>query len=431
MKNWRRPWKLLIVTAFAALTAFAETSAIPISGPALPGLEPVDATMTSLMAKYATPGAQLAVTYRGRLVLAHGYGLADRATGATVQADSRFRIASLSKLITAAAILTLIEQGKLTLDAKAFALLPHLRPGPRATTDPRLADITVRHLLQHSGGWDRGVSGDPMFKPLEIAEATKTAAPADAHAVIQHMLGQALDFNPGSKSVYSNFGYNVLGRIIEAVSGRSYGDFVQENLLGPAGVTGFALGRSLAEDRAAGEVAYFSPPNARPVPSVFPIGNKSVLPPYGGFHLEAMDAHGAWITTATDYVRLLAALDGSRSPALLTGASLELLTARPAPPVSVATETYYGLGIQVRPVNGATGSGANWWHSGSLPGTATYMVRLARGWSWAAFFNSRPSELRPMQAELDRRLNATLVALTAPATGDLFAPTRTATSNQP
>lgn len=421
MNDWRRPWKFLVVVAFASVATFAQPGTIPVTGPALPGLEPVDATMTALMAKYAAPGAQLAVSYRGRLVLAHGYGEADRDTGATVQPDSRFRIASLSKLITAAAILTLVERGKLTLDARAFALLPKLRPPPGAPVDPRLADITVRHLLQHSGGWDRGVSGDPMFKPLEIASAAGTSPPADAPAVIRYMLGQPLDFDPGTKSVYSNFGYNVLGRIIETVSGQAYGDYVQEHLFGPAGITRLVLGRTLAADRAPGEVAYLSPAEARPVPSVFRAGPKSVPPPYGGFHLEAMDAHGAWIATATDYVRLLAALDGSRAPALLTRASLDLLTARPAPPVSVGTATYYGLGIQVRPINGATGAGANWWHSGSLPGTATYMVRLARGWSWAAFFNSRPAELRPMQSELDRVLNATLTGLTAPATGDLFA----------
>lgn len=102
-------------------------------------------------------------------------------------------------LVTAVAILTLVEQEKLNLDTGAFALLPHLTPLPGATIDPRLARITVRQLSQHTGGWDRDARGDPLFKSTEIAAATKTTAPADADAVIRFMLGRPLDFDPGTK----------------------------------------------------------------------------------------------------------------------------------------------------------------------------------------------------------------------------------------
>ena len=107
-----------------------------------------------------------------------------------------FRIASLSKPITAAAVLRLVEQNRLSLDAKAFALLSDLKPLVGATVDPRLADITVRHLLQHAGGWDRDASFDPMFRSTEIAAATNTPVPASAEAVIRFMHGPRLDFDP-------------------------------------------------------------------------------------------------------------------------------------------------------------------------------------------------------------------------------------------
>lgn len=198
------------------------------------------------------------------------------------------------------------------------------------------------------------------------------------------------------------------------------GRYVQTQVLAKAGATHMAIGRSLPSDRAVGEVRYH-PFAAAPLSApVFPALTGGVAAPYGGFHLEAMDAHGAWIANAIDYVRLLAAVDGTRPPALVAGPALVTLTARPAPPVSVDTAAYYGLGLQVRPIRGAIGTGANWWHGGSLPGTITYAVRLANGWSWAAFFNSRPEESGPFSSEIDRAINAALAASPPPTEGDLF-----------
>jgi CubicO group peptidase (beta-lactamase class C family) len=398
----------------------AAAGPLPITGPAAPGMERVDAAMQALMAKYHCPGGQIAVTRQGRLVLARGYGFADRDQATPVEPDALFRIASLSKLITATAILQLVEQKRLSLDARAFALLPHLRPPPGAKPDRRLADITVRHLLQHTGGWDRSVSGDPMFQPLEMARAAGAPAPASADAIIRAMLGRPLDFAPGTKYAYSNFGYNVLGRIIEAVSGETYAGFVAAHVLGPAGAGRMQQGRSLEPARLPGEVKYYADAALRPVASVFSTRGEKVPVPYGGFNLEAMDAHGAWVASAIDYVRLLGALDGTRRPALLSPASLDQLTARPAPPVSVGAAAYYGCGIQVRPIRGATGKGANWWHGGSLAGTTTYQVRLANGWSWAAFFNSRPKENSGFSSEIDRTINAALASGPVPASEDFF-----------
>lgn len=382
--------------------------------------------MRTLLERHAVPGGQLAVTYRGRLVLSRGYGYSDRDTQAPASPGSLSRIASLSKLITAVAVLMLVEEGKLDLDARAFALLPHLTPLPAsraANMDPRLAEITVRQLLQHTAGWDRGVSGDPMFKPGIIAAATGTPAPASTEAIIRHMLGQPLDFAPGTRHAYSNLGYAVLGRIIEKITGQSYADFVQARILARAGVTRAFLGRTAWERRDPAEFRYHEQPGAAAVRSVFPATTTLVPAPYGGFHLEAMDAHGQWVMSAASYVRFIGHLDGTRRPALLPPASIALLTARPAPPLAQDSAAYYGLGTNVRPVNGRSGLGANWWHGGSLSGTITHAVRLASGWSWVACFNSRPPGSDNFTGELDRSINAALRGITPPAKGDLFAPT--------
>lgn len=416
----RAPRLLLFLVACLASLRAAEPASPPVTGPTLPGLAAVDDAMLSLLAKHGSPGGQLAVTHHGRLVLSRGYGFADRETQTPVTPDSLSRIASLSKLITAVAILTLVEEKKLDLDARAFALLPQLTPARPKTPDPRLAEITVRQLLHHTGGWDRDKSGDPMFKPALIATATSTAAPASTEAIIRYMLSEPLDFAPGTRYAYSNFGYAVLGRIVEKISGQPYADYVRTRLFAPLGITRAFLGRTAWEQRDPAEFRYHEQPGAAPVRSVFPATRSSVPQPYGGFFLEAMDAHGQWVMRAADYVRFVAALDGTRLPALLSPASLALLTERPAPPLPADSAAYYGLGTQVRPIGGRSGLGANWWHGGSLPGTITFSVRLAGGWSWVAFFNTRPPTSDGFSGDIDRTINAALRTITPPASGDLF-----------
>lgn len=415
----RRLLRPFLFLAACGLSHGAEAAQPPITGDALPGFEAADAAMRILMEKHGSPGGQLAVTYHGRLVLSRGYGIADRETAAPVRPDSLSRIASLSKLLTAVAVLTLVEDGKLDLDARAFALLPDLTPATKKKPDPRLADITVRQLLQHTGGWDRAVSGDPMFKPALIASATGTTAPPNVETIVRYMLTEPLDTAPGTHYAYSNFGYAVLGRIVEKISGRPYADYVRTRIFAPLGITRAFLGRTAWDRRDPAELHYSEVPGAKTVRSVFPDISSLVPSPYGGFYLEAMDAHGQWVMRAVDYVRLLAALDGSRSPALLSPSSIALLTDRPAPPVSVGAAAYYGFGTQVRPIRGRSGTGANWWHGGSLPGTITYSVRLADGWSWVAFFNTRPAG-GDFSGDIDRSINAALHTITPPASGDLF-----------
>jgi N-acyl-D-amino-acid deacylase len=353
---------------------------IVTTGTAVPELASFDRVLTTLMGKWGIPGGAIAVVKDGRLVLARGYGYADADAKSPVAPNALFRIASVSKPITAVAVLQLAEQRRLDLDAKAFALLPGLTPPPGATVDARMDAITVRQLLSHLGGWDRTRSFDPMFRATQIAEALGTAPPAGAEAVIRYMRGQPLDFAPGERYVYSNFGYAVLGRIIEQASGQSYGAYVTESVLRPMGITRMRLGRSLLQDRAPGEVRYYD--GSGLAPSVFPAGGQ-VPWPYGGFHLEAMDAHGGWIASAVDLAKFIAAVDGlATRPDLLRPETVALMTARP-PAVWDGSAFHYAAGWLVRPQQG------NWWHDGSLPGTSALIVRTGTGLAWAVLFNAR------------------------------------------
>ena len=341
-------------------------------------LKPFDEPMEAQL-KLKTPGGALAVVKDGRLVYAKGFGLGDVVNKAPVEPTSLFRIASLSKPITAVAVLRLAQEKKLNLDTKAFALLD-LKAPDGATVDPRLSEITVRHLLQHTGGWNRDKSGDPMFLAAKISGALGVHSPPTSLQIIRYMMVRPLDFTPGSRYAYSNFGYCVLGRIIEQLTGETYENHIKKAVLAPMGITKMTLGRSLRENRANDEVTYY-PGLTKPSKPVFDSLQLNEVPaPYGTFCIEAMDSHGGWIASAVDLARFASSLDKVLNPA-----SLETMFAKPSFPSTAPT--YYGCGWMVRPVG--EGGKSNTWHTGSLPGTSTLLVRRPDGLIWAAVFNER------------------------------------------
>jgi N-acyl-D-amino-acid deacylase len=217
------------------------------------------------------------------------------------------------------------------------------------------------------------------------------------------MLDQPLQFSPGTSYAYSNFGYCVLGRIIEKVTGERYEDFVRNRILRPAGVRSMRLGHTRLVERAPGEVRYYGFPGMGLAPSVFPSGPAKVPWPYGGFYVEAMDSHGGWLASATDLARFIGAVDGRRHdpqnhrPQILSPQSIAQMIARPAPPLWVGTDNWYGMGWSVRTAEGGT----NWWHTGALDGTTTLMVRAGIGVTWVVLFNSRPKDAGNLDSELD------------------------------
>lgn len=372
-------------------TAPVLARAVP-SGPASP-LASFDREMEEFIRPRKIPGAALAVVRDRRLVYIRGYGLADRDLRERVWPTSLFRIASISKPVTAAAVLKLVEQGKLRLDAGVLDLLD-VEADESKPSDERWSKMTLRHLLQHSGGWDRDRSYDPMFRSREIALDLGMKSPAGPREVIRYMLGRPLDFDPGERYAYSNLGYCILGRIIERVSGVPYEQYVRQHVLTPLGIQRMRLGRSLEPARSNGETRYYMPDD-EPAESVFDEKPGKVPWPYGGFCLEAMDAHGGWIASVADLARFAAAFhDPARCP-LLKAATIGTMYAPPAPPVSrngdgSLKDFYYGCGWFVRPA-GETGK-ANCWHTGSLPGTYGLLVRRSDGLSWVVLFNQRSKD---------------------------------------
>ena len=439
-----RPGRVLRGPGYDASVAAPSVS----RGETLAGLERIDRIAARFLERHNVPGLSLAITDHGRLVLARGYGYADVATREPVLPTNLFRIASVSKPVTAAAILKLVDEGQLALDDRVFDILsyePFFEKVEKAESDEgeskeggnedeeeseedvnqkfdeRHREITVRHLLQHRGGWDRDGSFDPMFRAASFARLLGVDAPAGPDEVIRVMLGRKLDFAPGERYAYSNLGYCLLGRIIEKKTGRAYEDHLRETILAPLGIEAMRLGRTRLAERQAGEVRYYDPNVGS---SVFAgsLGRRTPQP-YGAWNLEAMDSHGGWLASAVDLVRFASILDGGQSSPLLSESTLEAIRARPDGKAGHDDEgkpkaAYYGLGFRI--VADDAGR-VSLQHGGSLPGTNTLLVHRDDGRSVAILFNSRTSaRTERVATAFYEELSRSLESIETWPQGDLF-----------
>jgi N-acyl-D-amino-acid deacylase len=358
-----------------------------------------DDLMHDFMREHRPPGAALAVARNGKLVYARGFGFADTEKKEPVQPNALFRIASVSKPLTAAACFRLIEKNKLRLDTRVFEVLGyHPKSASSAHADPRLNQVTVRHCLQHTGGWDRNKSIDPMGNRAirTIAQSLNSRPPIKPEQIIRYMMGQPLDFDPGSAYAYSNFGYCILGRVIEKVSGLTYGEFVRKQVLEPLGIRRMRLARNLLRDRAPGEVHYYDSKKRTGPALCGPELGRPVPLPYGAEALETMDANGGWIASTIDLLRFGTAFDVPEQSKLLKLDSIRTMLARPegAPGRKRngdLKDAYYACGWNVRPVD-AEHNRFTKWHDGLLAGTSTLLVSRSDRICWAVLFNCDATE---------------------------------------
>jgi len=282
----RRVWPaVLLLFALAATVA-----------PADGGFDGADAAVRGAMASDAIPGAAFVVARGGSIVHARAFGFADREAQLPMQPDSLFTLASVSKVLTAIAVMQLVQSKSLSLDAHAYDFFPGLEQPPGTTRDPRLATITVRELLLHAGGWDRRASGDLENEVPKVRQALRlSTSTISALDVVRYSLGVPLDFTPGTKQVYSNLGYMMLSEIVTRVSGEPYETYVRERVLAPAGVSEGSLHHESGV--LPGEVARYLPSGARFVPPLRP----------------QSEGAGDWVLSAPDMVRVVLALEAAKA----------------------------------------------------------------------------------------------------------------------
>jgi CubicO group peptidase (beta-lactamase class C family) len=348
--------------------------------------------MQTFMANYQIPGATLAISKNGKLVYMRAFGTANQAGTEPTQPYHMFRIASISKPITSIAIMKLIENGQLSLSDKPFGPGGILNVDPYFAnaniTDPRVYNITIQNLLEHSAGWNRDLPmlpnplppypwgygySDPIDFPLHVTQSLGEPNPVQRRNLIKFLIQRGLDFTPGTSFGYSNVGFLVLGEVIEKKTGLTYENYVKQNIFAPLGIYDIRLGKNLLADKQEREGEYISP-----FTTLSAYGTGQFVPwQYGGASVEAMDAHGGWIATARDLVRLFAAFDGFPSrPDILSPITLQTMT------TPSANNINYAKGLQVN-------SSGYWWHGGALLGSYSWMVRTNNQVTWAVIMNKR------------------------------------------
>ena len=325
--------------------------------------------------QYRVPALSVAFSKNGQFVYNQAFGMADREQSQQADITNLFRIASVTKPITSVTIFSLIEQGKLHLNDKVFG--PSGVLGTKYGKGPYkqyVTDVTVDNLLTHtSGGWPND-STDPMFR-FKSWDHTKL--------ITWTLENLPLTYAPGTHWAYSNFGYCVLGRVIEQVTGQPYESYVQTKILAPCGITNLQIAGNTLKQRVANEVVYYGQFGENPY----------------NMNVTRMDSHGGWLATPVSLVQFLDHVAGSGNiPAMLKPGTIRTMTT-PAAAYAQNSPGKYARGWMVRD-NGA----GNWWHNGSLPGSTTIMVRTASGLCWAGLANTRTQPSDEIDSALDKMM---------------------------
>ena len=355
---------LLPVLVVLALSRCTETSAPATATDLCPNFEHFDSIMVQFMSPRNINAGALGVMKNSRIVYEKSFGWKDEAQQTVLPQDVMMRLASVTKPITGAAIRKLENEELLDLDDYVFDLgqpeggILSLEPF-RSLGDTLLSQVTVRHLLLHRGGWDRDVVGDLAFREIRIAEAMEVPSPPGRVNTARYVLGQPLQFQPGSERAYSNIGYLVLGLVVEEVSGMDHLTYVLENVFDPIGVVRGELiqGRTFPEDQSSREPWYDSEATSK---NVFDPSRPQVKTPYGGWDLESMISFGGLVAS--------------------TRAILEFL------------DIYQVSGDDIGVLR--TGTESSTWrrnHTGSLSGTNTLARQRGDGVNYVVLFNKKPS----------------------------------------
>ncbi len=318
----------------------------------------LDAKIKKVMKDYKVPAVTIGIVKDGKLVYAKGYGYGNKENKTIAAATSSMRIASISKPITSAAIMKLVEQKKLKLSDKVLGKNSILGTKyAKLSLGNREKAITVQQLLEHTAGgdtWDNNLSpkgkdkwSDPMFQKRILNRK-------------QHINWVLRRRNPthtpGTYYQYSNFGYNLLGRIIEKKTGKSYESYVRNNILKQCGITQMVIGANDKKDREYKEVVYYSDRK-----------------PYD-LQMRRMDSHGGWIASSVDLLKFMVRVDGQNSKKdILKSSTINTMT------TGSSANSKYAKGWSV--------SGKTWSHGGSMAGTGTLLKKMSNGVSYVILTN--------------------------------------------
>lgn len=338
------------------------------------GIEKMDKDISNFMKQWGLHGMSVSVIRNDSLVFSRGYGWADEEKNVEMTPGTILRVASVSKLITAAGIMKLCEQGKVSFSDKVFGEEGILSEYTDKIKDKRYFKISVEDLLRHEGGFStRG--GDPMFTTRDIILRNRLAAAPTNSELVALMVQRSLKFYPGTSQEYSNFGYLLLSMIIEKVTGEPYEKWMQANVLQPAACRDMHIAYNNYSERYLNETRYYVPSN-EPLIQEYNNSGREVIRCYGGNDIRNLSGAGAWVTSTPELARFVASIDGKDGvPDVLSKESVDTMT-------YYYDDSTYSIGWNdTKPENG-------WLRTGTLSGTSALIKYYQDGECWVLVTNT-------------------------------------------
>ena len=336
----------------------------------------MDKRIENFLRQWEIKGASLAVMRNDSLLYAKGYGYADEEKGEKMTPGHILRMASVSKLITAAGIMVLQEKGMLSLRDTVFGERGILNDSvfTAAIREKAKFGITVEQLLRHKAGFTNS-RGDPMFSTQDIIRQFRLDGAPDHETLVRCVLTRPLGYKPGTSQRYSNFGYLLLSMIIEKVSGTDYETFMQENVLHPAGCYDMHIANNYLEEKYPDETRYYMHAGSE-LREEYNLSGRMVERCYGANDIHGLSGAGAWCGSPAELCRFVASIDGK--PEVRDIISKES--------VAAMTEYFdpqtYSLGWNDTKPDG------EWTRTGTLGGTSALVKYFPDGECWIMITNT-------------------------------------------
>ncbi len=335
--------------------------------------EKFDNEILKFMKYWDLKGGSFAIMRNDSLLYAKGYGYADLENSIKCEVKNTFRVASVSKLLTATAIMKLVEDERLKLDSQVFG-----EDGILCDTtflDVKYSNtkkITVDHLLRHTAGFSSPV-GDPAFFQENISRVLDKELPLSVDDFIHYAIQNRLKTNPGSSYDYSNLGYIILSKVIEVASGMEYERYMKEEVFAAADCHDMYIGRNFSENRPKNEVQYYEVKEAEPV-EAYDGSGRMTMKSDGGNNVTAIAGAGGWVASPVEILKFVASINKCDI--------VENILSKE----SISTMTYDSK--RDKPIGWASVSGTEWLRSGSMAGTTALIKQQKNGYTWVFLTNS-------------------------------------------
>ena len=360
----------------------------------IPETRKFDAAILRFMRYWGIKGGSFAIMRNDSLLYAKGYGYANVEDSTECEVKHIFRVASVSKLITAVAIMRLNETGALSVHDKVFGeegiLCDSLFSNFRSK---HITKITVEHLLRHTGGFSNP-HGDAAFHPELVARWLDKNLPLSMDDMVEYASRNKLRARPGEWFDYSNLGYIVLSKIVERASGMPYEKYVKDSILNPIGCYDIHLAENFTEGFRENEVRYYEVKEAELVPA-FDGSDTLVMKSLGGNNVKGLYGAGGWVASPVELLKFISAIN--KCPVkkeFLSEESIDFMT--------LSNKQYRSAGW-------SSANSREWQRTGSMAGTSAMIKAQRGGYSWVFISNSSswtgPHLARQMNGSISRAIS--------------------------